>query len=534
VCQHARHVDEHHRPDARRGVTLVPLPTAQGAAADFLWSSAVLLTGPRGWYLVRRNPALAFFPDYWALPGGQLDVPIDGPPPPDAVWHTSLANCALRELFEEVGVAPAPLAAELARVDGGREALRAALLGEGASERAAAHAFARSLAAASGARAALDPLTFATTPRFALRRFRTFFFECVCPSDEQPTVVHGELVEGAWFEPRELLARWRRGGLSIVPPVVALLEALERHGDWPRARAAAAAHSFAVDRGALHVVSPAPGIAMAPLRTRTIPPATTTNCYVLGNERAFVIDPASDDEGTDTAALIAYLETRRAALAGVVVTHHHPDHVGAVAEVAEHFALPVFAHPRTLERLPSAPQDARPLADGDVLDLGRTPSGSASWHATVHHTPGHADGHVCLVESNARALIAGDLVSTLSTIVIDPPEGHLATYLASLTRMAALELGPLLPSHGPAAAHGRRLIEAYLRHRAQREARLVAALARGPRHTEAELLAVVYDDTPPALSGLAARSLLAGLLKLAEEGRARRVGAAWAAAGEAV
>jgi glyoxylase-like metal-dependent hydrolase (beta-lactamase superfamily II)/8-oxo-dGTP pyrophosphatase MutT (NUDIX family) len=510
-------------------MTLVPLPTAQGAATDFLWSSAVLLTGPRGWYLVRRNPALAFFPDYWALPGGQLDVPIDGPPPPHADWAASLANCALRELFEEVGVAPPELARELAFESDGREALRAALLGDGESERAAARRFASALSRASSARAALAPLTFATTPRFALRRFRTFFFELACPQGETPCVVDGELVEGDWFEPRELLARWRRGGLSIVPPVVALLEALERHGDWPRARATAAAHSLAVDRGALHVVSPAPGIAMAPLRTRTIPPATTTNCYVVGTRRAYVIDPACTDAG-ETQALVAYLETRRTDLVGIVVTHHHPDHVGAVAAVAQHFALPVFAHSRTLERLPEPPRDAHALADGDLLDLGVSPSGAPGWFATVHHTPGHADGHVCLVESNARALIAGDLVSTLSTIVIDPPEGHLATYLASLARMAALELGPLLPSHGPAAARGARVIETYLRHRGQREARLVAALARGPRQTESELLGVVYDDTPPALHGLAARSLLAGLLKLAEEGRARRDGAAWSAA----
>lgn len=508
-------------------MTLVPLPTAQGEAGEFLWSSAVLLRGPEGWYLVRRNPSLAFFPDYWALAGGQLDVEIDGPPPPAEAWYASLAACALRELFEEVGVAPAALAAELGGAEE-RARLRAALLGEGPGERAAARHFRAALARATGAARDLVPLCFATTPRFALRRFRTLFLELELPPGEEPSVIDGELVEGAWFEPRALLTRWRRGGLAIVPPVVALLDALEHHGDWPRARAAAAAHSLAVDRGALHAVAPAPGIAMAPVRTRTIPPATTTNTYVVGLERAFVVDPAAAD-ADERAALLAFLEPRRGALAGVFVTHHHPDHVGAVATVARHFGLPVLAHPRTLARLPEPVADPRPLVDGDVLDLGRAPDGSAGWHARVHHTPGHADGHLCLVESHARALVAGDLVSTLSTIVIDPPEGHLATYLASLARMAALDLGPLLPSHGPAVARAGRVIETYLRHRAAREARLVAALAAPGPHAEEALLARVYDDTPAAARGLAARSLLAGLVKLAEEGRAERVGAAWAA-----
>ena len=36
-----------------------------------------------------------------------------------------------------------------------------------------------------------------------------------------------------------------------------------------------------------------PGVVLAPLRTPTLPPATTTNCYVVGHERLWVVDPGS-------------------------------------------------------------------------------------------------------------------------------------------------------------------------------------------------------------------------------------------------
>jgi hypothetical protein len=79
---------------------------------------------------------------------------------------------------------------------------------------------------------------------------------------------------------------------------------------------------------------------------------------------------------------------------------------------------------------------------------------------------------------------------------------------------------------------GDKILE-YLAHRAEREAQVVASLADGPR-TIAEMVEVIYADHPKEVHPLAARSVLAHLLKLAEEGRAERTGKAhegpWAAA----
>ncbi len=88
-----------------------------------------------------------------------------------------------------------------------------------------------------------------------------------------------------------------------------------------------------------------------------------------------------------------------------------------------------------------------------------------------------------------------------------------------------------LPVCAPEAVmrDGSRLVRQYLRHRRQREALLVQALDQGGGTID-ELLPKVYWDADRRLYPFAARSLLAGLEKLAEEGRAHRAGERWTAA----
>ncbi|MBK9384082.1 MAG: MBL fold metallo-hydrolase [Planctomycetes bacterium] len=433
-------------------------------------SAVVLLrTGERGVeiYLAKRSPELRFFGGYWACPGGGLE-PVDGSG--DEAWFA----CARRELEEEI-------------------ALRVEHLGY---------------------------LGERTTPPFAPVRYKTRFFEAELPLGAEPRIASGELVEGRFFAPAEALASWSRGELWIVPPVLSLLEALlapsreEFRARWQR-------EEREIDSDLrLPPIRFTPGLFVAALRTATLPPATTTNTILVGHDPLYVVDPATAEE-SEQQRLFRELDARIATgarIAGVLVTHHHPDHVGAVAETAARYDVPVIAHPLTLERLPRPPQRTRAIEDGAVIELGTAPDGSPRWHLTAYHTPGHDRGHLVFLESRYRALIGGDLASTVSTIVIDPPEGHLATYLASLRRMQELGIGFFYPSHGPSAPHGKRLLASYLAHRAMRETALLDALKDGVK-SPAELLPVVYADTDPRLHGLAARSLRAGLEKLVEDGR---------------
>ncbi len=497
-------------------------------------SAAVLLTRGTGddleLYLVRRSPHLATFPGAWALPGGVLDPAIDGDPVADGT--SAFLACAARELFEETGVLLPSLREAAARHGVGEQAvlvnLRAELctpLRDGHGPLRAAAIFRRLIEDTQLPCRELEPFCWTTTPAFAARRYRALYVHAECPAGEHPHVEEGELVEGRFLRPKEAWRAWHAGEMRLVPPLVFLLDHLARPGaTLTGALAAARERGDEVDGGALHVVSPSPGILVAPLATPTLPPATTTNCYIVGREQAYVVDPATWDE-SERARLFGFLDVAQRfdlELAGVLVTHHHRDHVGSVAHVAERYQLPVFAHPRTLRRLPIRPRDGRELADGDILDLGRAPGGrDEPWSLTALHTPGHDTGHLCFLESHRRAVLAGDMVSTLSTIQIDPPEGHLATYLASLERLLRLDVGALLPAHGSAAPDGPALITRYLAHRAERERHLEGALRTVGAGLVESLVPLVYADIPRAMHNLAARSLLAGLEKLAEEGRAR-------------
>ena len=152
--------------------------------------------------------------------------------------------------------------------------------------------------------------------------------------------------------------------------------------------------------------------------------------------------------------------------------------------------------------------------------------GETVYGATAVFTPGHAEGHLCFDVGGAT--IAGDMVAGIGTILIDPSEGDMTLYLASLERLLARSRDApatiLLPAHGPPIVDGPNKLREYLAHRRMREQRVVDALVAAPSSSVEELVARAYSDTPRVLWALAERSLLAHLEKLGREGRARGVG----------
>jgi glyoxylase-like metal-dependent hydrolase (beta-lactamase superfamily II) len=116
-----------------------------------------------------------------------------------------------------------------------------------------------------------------------------------------------------------------------------------------------------------------------------------------------------------------------------------------------------------------------------------------------------------------------------STVVINPPDGDMAIYLASLRMLLAEQLDYIAPGHGFLMGRPHEIVERVLIHRRERENKVFAQLAEhGPATLEA-LLPHVYEDVPPRMHPVASRSLLAHLLKLRDEGRAAEAAGAWRA-----
>jgi glyoxylase-like metal-dependent hydrolase (beta-lactamase superfamily II) len=244
------------------------------------------------------------------------------------------------------------------------------------------------------------------------------------------------------------------------------------------------------------------------LLTPTLPPAAHTNTYLVGprNRPMFVVDPGSPY--TDQQ------EAFHAILAGppelILLTHHHGDHVGGVRALVERWGVPVAAHPLTKQRLSGVVPVDRELADGEVLGSVR-----------CIHTPGHAEGHLCFETDDA--IIAGDMVAGIGWILIDPSEGDMAHYLASLGKLLARPPKTLLPAHGPPIVDGHAKLREYIAHRTMREDRVVRALAGREHASPSELVTEVYADTPRTLWPLAERSLRAHVDKLVRDGRVREM-----------
>ncbi len=311
-----------------------------------------------------------------------------------------------------------------------------------------------------------------------------------------------------WVRPEDALERWRTGRARMTTPLVAILDILA-HTPADERAGALGRLGERVDRDApMEIVG---GIRILPLRTLTLPPATHTNCYVVGGDEVVIVDPGTDDAdeldllfaGLD--ALIAQGTRPKA----VVLTHHHRDHVGGVAAVCERYGVPAWAHRQTALRVDGV-EIARELADGDEIDLGADT-------LTCLHTPGHAPGHLCLQHPKTDSVIAGDLVASKGTIVIDPPDGHVGRYLDSLQRILDLDARTLFPAHGWAITDPDKVLGYYIAHRREREQAVLEALRRADQHvTPLDLVPEVYDDVPQHVWPLAARSLLAHLVHLVE------------------
>lgn len=259
------------------------------------------------------------------------------------------------------------------------------------------------------------------------------------------------------------------------------------------------------------------GVALFAARTPTLPPATHTNSYALGERQVLLVEPATPYPEEQQAWLewARGLRAQGRELVALFATHHHHDHVSGAAFFAEALGLPLWAHEETAARV--ALPVARTLRDGEELVL----DGARPQRWQILHTPGHAPGHLCLREAALGVLVVGDMVASEGTILIAPDEGDMAEYLRQLDRLASLGGALGLPAHGEPIDDPTALFRRYIAHRLAREQRVYDAVAGAGREGQAalELLPVAYADTPPALFPVASLSLLAHLHKLTREGR---------------
>jgi ribonuclease/clavin/mitogillin len=346
------------------------------------------------------------------------------------------------------------------------------------------------------------------TPEFVPIRFATRYFLHHLRGDQQEELIEGEIVGLEWLTATEARNHWLRGAIHLSTPVAYTLRQLAAVG-LPRALPRLARGTERVP-GQHNWFEIRRGITLIPVKSPTIPPATHTNCLIIGEEALYVIDPGAGDEA-ELAHLrlqIDHLIELGGRVEAILLTHSHPDHVCAADQLRQLYGVPILAHPAV------APQVKfkidRPLNDDEVLTSGRDPQ----WRLRAIHTPGHDPGHLCFLEESTKALIAGDMVANPGSIVVSRKYGgDMAEFMQSLEKLLRYESKLIIPSHGHPAGRPHEFLRQHLTHRQWREEKIKRAYAEGAK-TFDELLAKSYDDVSEKSLRWARHSLDAHLAKL--------------------
>ena len=251
-----------------------------------------------------------------------------------------------------------------------------------------------------------------------------------------------------------------------------------------------------------------------------------TNVYVLGHGEVAIIDPGPDDE-THIDTLLASLQGET--VTKIFLTHTHKDHCGGLARLkaktgAQTYGFRLSGAVRGAYQRGEAAQYgelASSFADTDFtpdhpLDENDEIEGEG-WTLQVVHTPGHAPDHICYFLQQEKALITGDHIMPWSTSVIAPPEGNMADYMASLSKLSNRDDELYLPGHGGRVREPRKLVRAYVLHRQWREQSVLKAVNEGRGQVD-DIVPLLYKEIDEALKPAASLSILAHLEHLVKKG----------------
>jgi len=189
---------------------------------------------------------------------------------------------------------------------------------------------------------------------------------------------------------------------------------------------------------------------------RLTPSPYASNCYIVADEEskeALIIDP-----GDGAAQILDRIHNLTLKVKLIVLTHHHPDHIGALKEVKNETGADLAIHTDDALGLQkgsffgSSPKEPPPnperlLSDGDSIDIGNL-------SLTVIHTPGHTTGGICLLVEGV--LLSGDTLFNFGIGRYDLPGGDGNRLMESImNRLMVLPDETIVyPGHGPESTIG--------------------------------------------------------------------------------
>ena len=464
--------------------------------------------------LGHRVSELPAFPDVWSFPGGAISRVDRAVAESHPEWLLDRDDrvsvfALLREMVEELGVVPDGEGG-LTDVD---EDIRAEVCADKANWR---HLMESGVLTCRGFHC--EVITDRTTPPQAPVRFHNLFFHVPTGNPGvTPTFPPGrsEFDEFRGWWPNDLIYTWEANEIRVPPPIVTLardlVEAIENEGDLQSACDALAANPPT----GKHRFEYGPGVECVLIPTETLPPATHTNCFILGErggERVIVDPAAKDEEGFEELAFkIQEIYDDDSSIIATIFTHRHPDHIGDLQRISEIYQAPIWASSETLEAMTPSDSD-RVLKEGDSFILDG-PSGGISWD--IIESPGHCPGQICLVGESG--IVSADNCTLVGTILVPSGEGDMGAYISGLERIRDLRPKVLFPGHGPLIANPKRVLTEYIEHRKARHQKVLEAVKAGNSDISS-IASAAYSDSPGAHPLLAQDQALSHLKELQRTG----------------
>ena len=243
-----------------------------------------------------------------------------------------------------------------------------------------------------------------------------------------------------------------------------------------------------------------------------------TGTYILGEGQVAIVDPGP----ADSAHIQALLEAVQGEeVTHILITHTHMDHSPGARLLKEHCTAPTYAYgPHGAGKMEQGvtveeggDMEFDPdhlLRHGDTLQVG-------DFNVECVYTPGHTSNHMCFSLTEQQALFTGDHVMGWSTSIISPPDGDMAAYMQSLQLLLERDDKVYWPTHGPAIEDPKKHVQAFIAHRQEREAQILKCVDEGVSHI-ADMVPIMYTDTPEFMYPAAARSVMAAVEYLVSKG----------------
>ena len=183
-----------------------------------------------------------------------------------------------------------------------------------------------------------------------------------------------------------------------------------------------------------------------------------------------------------------------------MITHHHQDHWQATTHLKEKYDIPIALHPEfnshfeVNKLLPDII-----LENKQVINLGMDKFNNIEWQLNVEFLPGHAKDHISLIDQRFGALICGDIIAGIGTVLIEDYED----YMKSLEYLKSLNITTIFPGHGPVIKNGKQTILDYIKHRRMRETMIFDFIKENKSNTLSKITREVYSNIPTSFLSIA-------------------------------